>query len=94
MRVKKISIVLRRDGAFHYEGREIEAVRGGDGYGVMVFLEPSSIDNDFGCHVWVPSQDELEEIQRKMKRSDRLTHDLLGHGWAGRRPFWMVHDFM
>ena len=94
MRVKEILVVLRKDGFFHYNGRRIQAVRPGSGYGVMVILEPSQIDQDFGVQVWVPSQDELERIQAALEKSDKLTHDLLGRGWAGIRPFWKLEDFM
>ena len=94
MRVKEILVVLRKDGFFHHDGRRIPAVRPGSGYGVMVILEPSQIDLDFGVPVWVPSQDELEQIQKALRKSDELTHELLGHGWAGRRPFYKLEDFM
>ena len=94
MRVKEILVVLRKDGFFHYQDRRIPAVRPGDGYGVMVILEPSQIDTDFGTYVWVPSQDELEQIQKALRKSDELTHELLGRGWAGIRPFWKLEDFM
>ena len=94
MRVKKIAIVLRKDGFFLYNDRKIQAVRPGQGYGVMVILEPSQIDEDFGVPVWVPSQEELEQIRRALKRSNELTHELRGRGWGGRRPYWRVEDFM
>jgi len=94
VRVKRIVLVLRRGGFFYFEGRRIEAARPGEGWGVMVILEPSQIDQDFGRPVWVPSQDEIEAIQRALKRSDELTHELRGRGWAGRRPYWRVEDFM
>jgi len=94
VRVKRILIVLRKDGFFYYEGQRIPAVRPGQGYGVMVLLEPSQIDTDFGTYIWVPSQDEIEQILRALKKSDELTHELKGRGWAGRRPYWRVEDFM
>jgi len=94
VRVKRILIVLRKDGFFHHGDRRIPAVRPGQGYGVMVLLEPSQIDTDFGTYIWVPSQDEIEQIQRALKKSDELTHELRGRGWAGRRPYWRVEDFM
>ena len=94
MRLKKVAIVLRKDGFFHYEGRQIKAVYPNQGYGVMVFLEPSPIDKDFEANVWVPSAKELEQIQRALDKSDELTHDLLGRGWGGARPFYKLEDFM
>lgn len=94
MRVKKIALVLRKGGFFHYEGQKIEAVRPGEGYAVMVILEPSPIDKDFGCSVWVPSADELEAIKKALDKSDELTHKLLGHGWTGKRTFFKLYEFM
>ena len=94
MRVKKIALILRKGGSFHHEGQKIEAVRPGDGYAVMVFLEPSQIDEDFGYPVWVPSAEELEQIKKALDKSDELTHKLLGHGWTGKRTFFKLHEFM
>jgi len=94
VRVKKIVVVLRQGGFFHYDHHRIPAVRPGEGYGVLVILEPSQIDTDFGTYVWVPSQNEIEQILRALKKSDELTHELRGRGWAGRRPYWRVEDFM
>jgi len=94
MRIKKIAVVLRKDGFFHWNGQLVKAVYPGEGYAVMVELEPSPIDKDFETLIWVPSADELERIRRELDKSDRLTHDLLGHGWNGKRPFWKLHEFM
>jgi len=94
VRVKRILVVLRKDGFFYHGSRRIPAVRPGQGYGVLVELEPSGIDQDFGTPIWVPSQDELERILQAMRESDKRTHELLGRGWAGRRPYWRVEDFM
>lgn len=94
MRIREIAIVLRKDGFFHWNGQKIKAVYPGEGYGVMVFLEASQIDKDFEAYVWVPSAEELEEINKKLSKSDELTHELLGRGWAGKRPFWKLEDFM
>jgi hypothetical protein len=94
MRIRKITIVLRKDGFFHWSGRLIKAVYPREGYVVMVFLEPSPIDDDFATYIWVPSVEELREIKRKLDKSDDLTHNLLGHGWGGKRPFWKLYEFM
>lgn len=94
MRVKKIALVLRKDGVFQYEGREIRAARSGSGYAVILFLEPSPVDKEFQAFVWIPSADELEQIQKALNKSDELTHDLLGHGWGGKRPFYKLYEFM
>ena len=94
MRVKKIAVVLRKDGFFHYDGRLIKAIYPNEGYGVMVFLESSPIDKDFEASVWVPTAQELQLILEALDESDELTHELLGHGWNGKRPFWKLEDFM
>lgn len=94
MRVREIAIVLRKDGFFHWNGQRVKAVYPREGYVVMVFLEPSPIDEDFATYIWVPSAEELREIKRKLDKSDDLTHNLLGHGWGGKRPFWKLYEFM
>jgi hypothetical protein len=95
MRVKKIAVVLRKDGFFHHDGRLIKAIYPNEGYGVMVFLESSPIDKYFEAHVWVPAAQELQLILEALNESDELTHELLGHGWAsGPRPFQKLEDFM
>lgn len=94
MKVREIAIVLRKDGFFHFNGHKIKAVYPGEGYGVMVFLESSEIDKDFEAYVWVPSAEELDQIKRALDKSDDLTHELLGRGWNGPRPFWKLEDFM
>ncbi len=94
MRVKKIAVILRKDGFFHYDSRLIKATYPNQGYGVMVFLEPSPIDKDFEACVWVPTAQELQQIQEALDESDDLTHELIGHGWNGKRPFWKLEDFM
>jgi len=60
----------------------------------MVLMEPSQIDQDFGAYIWVPSQFEIEEIQKALDQSDKLTHKLLGRGWGGLRPYYRLEDFM
>ena len=94
MKIREIVLVLRKDGFFHYKGRRIQAARPGEGWGVMVILEPSQIDVDFGCRVWVPSADELEQIRKALDKSDELTHRLLGHGWGGKQTFFKLYEFM
>jgi len=94
MRIIEIAIIPRKDGFFHWNGKLIKAVYPNEGYGVMVFLESSPIDKDFEVSVWVPSVEELGDIQRALDRSDKLTHELLGHGWNGKRPYWRLEDFM
>jgi len=96
MRVQKIAVVLRKEGFFHVGERKIKAVYPREGYVVMVFLEPSPIDEDFGFPVLVLSCKELEELEKKMKESDELTYKLRGEkGWLhGARPFFKVHEFM
>jgi len=94
MRPKEIVIILRKDGYFHYKGRKIKAVRPGNGYGVLVALEPSPIDKDFEAYVWFPSVEELSQIMRALDSSDELTYKLLGRGWDGKRPFRKLHEFM
>jgi hypothetical protein len=94
MRIREIAVILRKDGFFHYNGRLIKAVYPAVGFGVLVFLEPSEIDKDFEANVWVPSAEELEQIGKALDESDRKTHELLGHGWNGVRPYWKLEDFM
>ncbi len=94
MRVKKIAVVLRKNGFFHLENRKIKALYPKDGYGVLVFLENSPIDKDFEACVWVPTAEDLERIRAALDKSDDLTHKMLGHGWSGKRPYWKLQDFM
>lgn len=94
MRIREVAIVLRKDGFFHLQNRKVKAVYPKDGYGVMIFLEPSPIDKDFEAYVWVPSMEDLEKIKAALDKSDDLTHELLGRGWNGARPFWKLQDFM
>lgn len=95
MRVKRIAIVLRKDGFFHLEDRKVKAVYAREGYGVMVFLDRSPIDEDFNAMVWVPSNDELQEILEKMKESDELTWKLRGgRGWFGNHPYFKMHEWV
>ena len=43
---------------------------------------------------WAPKEEELQTIREAMGRSDELTHKLLGRGWGGKRPYYMLHEFM
>ena len=79
-----------------------------DGYGVACIFELSSADIDFfpegwvtedlyrkGRYlIWFPKEEETKAIQEALNRSDYLTEKLLGRGWGGRRPFYMLHHFM
>jgi len=94
MNASEIAIILRKNGFFHWNGKLIKSVYPGEGYVVMVFLDPSPIDKDFETRVWIPSVEELEKIKEALDKSDDLTHDLLGHGWNGKRPYWKLHEFM
>jgi len=94
MRLQSVELVLRDGGFFHYRGQRIKAVYPKRGYAVMVFLEDSPIDLDFGCKVWVPKAAEVERILRLFDKSDRMTYELLGHGWEGERPFHMLEEFV
>ena len=94
MRIEEIAVVLRHNGFFHWNDKLIKAVYPNEGYCVMVFLDPSPIDKDFEAYVWVPSVEDLKAIQKALDKSDNLTHDLLGRGWNGKRPYWKLHDFI
>lgn len=96
MRVKNIRLVLRKDGHFYYNGKKVKAVYPGEGWGVMVELEPSQIDRDFATYIWVPSEEELKLIAEKMRESDEKTWRLRGgKGWTGGpRPYVKLHEFM
>ena len=85
---------MRKDGFFHLADRKVKAVYPKSGYGVMVFLDNSPIDQDFEANVWVPSVEDLEKIRAALDKSDNMTHKLLGHGWSGKRPFYKLQDFM
>lgn len=65
-----------------------------DGYGVATILEPSPADQDFGVPILFLSEDEVCVIREAFDKSDRLTRDLLGHGWIGKRPYQNLSDFM
>jgi hypothetical protein len=74
--------------AFYRKGENV------DGYGVALILEPSQIDLDFGYPTLFLSEEEVNVVREAFKKSDELTHNLLGRGWTGKRPFIKVEDFM
>lgn len=96
MKVKSIELVLRKDGFFYHNGEKIKAVYPREGYAVMLFLEPSQIDVDFGVPVVVLTCAQLEELQHKMKESDEKTWRLRGgKGWTnGPRPYTKLHEWI
>ena len=109
MRVKRMDIVKRQDGYFHLPDRKVKAVRSGDGFGVDVVFEASPIDCDLGnlpketlsvlndtvqeFHFFITAKN-LERIELLLDQSDRLTFELLGHGWDGERPFHKLEEFV
>jgi hypothetical protein len=76
---------------------------------VDVVFEASQIDCDMGnlpqetltyfnataqeFHFFV-TDSQLRRIEALMDKSDRLTYELLGHGWNGERPYFQVADFL
>ena len=109
MRVKRIDLVRREGGYFHLTDRKVKAVRKGDGYGVDVVFEASPLDCDLGnlpaetlsiltataqeFHFFITAKN-LERIELLMDKSDRLTYDLIGHGWYGERPYHKLEEFV
>ena len=104
-----MDVVLRKDGYFHLPDRKVKAVRSGDGYGVDVVFEASQLDCDLGglpnetltvlhgtaqeFHFFITAKD-LKRIELLMDKSDRLTYDLIGHGWEGERPYHKLEEFV
>ena len=109
MRVKRIDIVKREGAYFHLLDRKVRAVRSGDGYGVDVVFETSQLDCDLGnlpketltvlnataqeFHFFITAKD-VKRIELLMDKSDRLTYDLIGHGWEGERPYHKLEEFV
>jgi hypothetical protein len=109
MRIKRIDLIKREGGYFYLTDRKVNAIRKGDGYGVDVVLEASQIDRDLGnlpaetlevfnataqeFHFFITGKD-LKRIEMLMDRSDRLTFELVGHGWDGERPFHRLDEFV
>ena len=89
MKVKNTVIIRREDGFFHLQDRKIKAYYPGNGYVVMVLMEPSPIDKDFGTYIWVPSVVEIEKILKSFDNSDESTYERRGGiGWdKGPRPY-------
>jgi len=65
-----------------------------DGYGVALILQASQADVDFGVPTLFLTADDVDIIKEAFDKSDKLTHDLLGRGWGGRRPYAEIQDFM
>lgn len=109
MRVKRIDLVKREGGFFHLPDRKVRSVRKGDGWGVDVVFEASQLDCDLGglpaetlsvfdatrqeFHFFI-TDSQLRRIEALMDKSDRLTYELLGHGWDGERPFHRLEEYV
>ncbi|MBT0160748.1 hypothetical protein G4O51_12280 [Candidatus Bathyarchaeota archaeon A05DMB-2] len=109
MRLRAVVIILRKDGFFHtgeaiihrsydnftgFPHKQVPAVRRFNGWGVALVLRTSQVDADFGAQTLFLEEQHLRVIEEAFHKSDELTHDLLGHGWNGVRPFWKLEDFM
>ena len=108
--MKAIVLIPRRDGVLRLSEAEAVIALGGwsgfkvdavpsvrtspNGWAVGVVMEHSLIDEASGCSLWFPKACELEFLMKAMDRSDRLTHELLSHGWMkGPRPYIRLEDF-
>ena len=90
-----MELVRRENGFFHYmNGKQVKAYYPKRGYCVMVFFEDSPIDTDFNENVWCPSAKELRRVADMLDESDKLTYDMVGHGWGGERPYHRLEEFM
>jgi len=95
LKVKRMEVVKREGGFFHYmNGKRVKAYYPRKGYVAIIFFEESPIDSDFGENAWVPTAAELRRLADLMDESDRLTFDLLGHGWDGERPYHKLEEFV
>jgi len=109
MRLRAVVIVLRKDGFFHtgdaivhrsydsfycFPYKKVPAVRQYRGWGVALVLRSSQVDADFGAQTLFLEEQHLRVIEEAFRKSDELTHELLGHGWNGVRPFWKLEDFI
>ena len=104
-----MDIVKRQGGYFHLPDRKVKAVRSGDGWGVDIVFEASPLDCDLGnlpketlsvlnataqeFHHFITAKD-LKRIELLMDESDKLTFELLDHGWDGERPYHRVEEFI
>jgi len=84
MRIKDVVLVKRVDGFFEFEGRKIPAVHAGNGFGVGLRLEPSQADQDFGFPILFVTNEDVSTIRKAFLKSDKLTFQLVGHGWKNR----------
>ena len=85
MRIKEIAIIKRNEGFFEFEGRRIPAVHPGNGFGVGLRLESSQVDNDFGFPILFLTNEDVQIIKKAFLKSDKLTFQLVGHGWKSKR---------
>jgi hypothetical protein len=85
MRIKEISIIKRNKGFFEYEGQKIPAIHPGNGFGVGLKLESSQIDDDFGFPILFLTNEDIQIIKKAFLQSDKLTFQLIGHGWKNKR---------
>jgi len=79
-----------------FKAREISAFRPTpDGWAVAVVFQGSPIDEKAGCNLWFPQAGEIQDILKAMDRSDYLTAEVLGRGWArGPRPYLPLWTLM
>lgn len=85
MRIKEIAMIKRVNGFFEYENRRIQAFHKGNGYGVGLKLESSQIDVDFGFPILFLTNQDVQIIKKAFLKSDKLTFQLIGHGWKSKR---------
>ena len=85
MRIKEIAIIKRNEGFFEFKGRKILAVHPGNGFGVGLKLESSQVDVDFGFPILFLTNEDVEIIKKAFLESDKLTFQLIGHGWKSKR---------
>jgi len=111
LRLKAIVLIPRRDGILRlseaekiivfgdWEGFRVDSVpsvrSAPNGWAVGVVMRRSPIDDLIGAFLWFPKACDIDLITEAMNRSDRLTHDMLGHGWSrGPRPYIRLEDFI
>jgi len=95
LRLVEILQIRRVRDTFYINGYSIPAVRkASDGYGVLCVFEASQLDKDFevalgpGKLCFFITAKQLEDIEKALDLSDRMTRDWLrkGKGWGGVRP--------